>query len=167
MKYFLDENNNRWAFEDEDDQLTIDNIAVGQGVTLTSVSETAFKAALVVSLSDLVSVKINDIESAFDVAELLPVNYMGFEWNGGYMAMLKYKAEYDLSDLAGLDGVDFKDTSNVRHTLSLVDAKAVLIAIGTDYHNKDITRDDYIAKARAASTQDDLDAISISFIVEK
>lgn len=163
MQYFLDEYNQRWAFEDHDTQAVIDQTATDNEVTLTSATEAEFIAAVAVPFAELQFFKIDDVDLAFAEVEKLPVTAVGYEWNSGYLAGIKYKAGYDLAELADQTEVGFKDTSGTKHTLSLANAKTVLLAIGADYLTKDAVRDDLIAQVNAATTQADLDAIVISF----
>lgn len=163
MQYFIDENNQTWAYEDDVLQDVIDATQTDNSVTFTRLTETEFQNKMAPNLADAKIIKLIEIQVAFSEAELLPVTAQGLQWNGGYINGARYKAAYDLSVLAELPTVSFKDTASTKHDLLLADAKNVLIAIGSDYLNKDIAQDDMKDAVNAATSQSALDAIAVSF----
>ena len=163
MKYFKDENDQVWAFEDDVPEDVIDSAATDFGLTFASITEQEFQDTTAPGLSDSKVNKIQEIEDAFAIVEAQPVAALGEDWIGGYMSGMKYKAAYDLAELASQTEVGFKDVHGTKHTLSFVDAQTVLLAIGADYLTKDAVRDGFVAQVNAAVSQAELDAIIVSF----
>lgn len=163
MKYFVDNNNEHWVFEDDVEQEVFDNLEADNNITLTSITKAEHEELLTPSLENAKSAYIMQIAVAFEQATLAPVTVDGVDYNGAYIDNGKYKAAYDYAELAGNNTVGFRDTDYVKHTLTLAEAKAVLLAIGADYASKDEIQDDLIAQVNAATTNAEVDAIVISF----
>lgn len=57
----------------------------------------------------------------------------GAVWNGGFDSAVKLDAAKRLADTAGLENVVFFDASNGAHTLSMVEATAVVLTVANAY----------------------------------
>lgn len=156
MQYFIDNNNGTWAYEDEVSEDIIKTAQVDNNLVFTKITETEFQDAVAPNLTDAKHMKIDEIERSFADVETAPVLALAKEWDGGYVASAKYKTAYDFAEMSGLSTVDLKDTLGTRHTLSLADAKSILIAINSDYLQKDKQRDALVAEVEAATTNDDV-----------
>ncbi|MCK5307927.1 MAG: hypothetical protein KAJ73_04880, partial [Zetaproteobacteria bacterium] len=78
----------------------------------------------------------NAIKNDFELIVLEAITVATINYHGGYESSIKLDAAKRLAELAGNTTVDFYDTINVSHTLSIVNAEAVILAIGSDYQTK-------------------------------
>jgi len=164
MKFYLDQNDNSWVFEDAELPGIIAITEQNNNVTLRPRPDEAPDAEPTPpTFSEIKEQKSSEVEQAFLVATSAPLTVLGVDWNGGYFAGTKYKTGYDLSVLAEQPGVNFKDSTGATQPLSLADAKTVLLTLGADYLAKDVTRDTLLAEVNAATTEAELDAIVISY----
>lgn len=163
MKYFKDEHNEHYAYEDDIEQEVIDQLEIDANITLASMTDAEYNLATTPTLDDLKTFRRIDIEFEFSSYSVMPVTVDSVEFNGGFLASTEYKAAYDFAEMSGQTAVGFRDTAGNKHVMSLTDAKSVLMAIGSDYFTKDAQRDDLIAAVLAATTEDELAAIVIGF----
>lgn len=115
--------------------------------------------------------KVNEINTAFQVADLNPVVVGGHAYKGGFesglaidaqrRAMLEYSA---VNPLAEITTVDFFDVEGVRVTLPLssedqIDALDVCLALHQSVSTNSFKRAQLIAAAKAATTIEEVNAI--------
>lgn len=116
---------------------------------------------------DLVSAKSitqSEIRSAFNMAEQLPVtDGNNVTWSGGYDSALKIDGAKRMAEMAGQTSITLFDNANAPHTLTILEAQAVILTLGADYQTKFATKQALMVSADTATNQADLDAIVVAF----
>lgn len=156
MKFYKDENNQVFAYEDDGSQ---DDIVPENQVAITE-----YQANLIrfppKPLSEIKTEKLAEIRVDYDSATLEPVEALGFVWDGGFDSAIKLDAAMRLSQAAGAPGVRFYDTSNVGHDLDFASALAVCVAVAGAFQTDLAKKQSLFAQVNAATSKTQVGAIS-------
>ena len=106
--------------------------------------------------------KINTIKSFYKAYAKEPVTVNTVTYNGGDSSASAIKGAIDLAQLNGEFDVTLWDIDNVLHkNISFMDALTIVQTIATQYRNRMFERCMKLAEANAATTQAELDAITL------
>jgi hypothetical protein len=108
-------------------------------------------------LSSAITVKNNEIRTAFEAAAILPLtDQNNVTWNGGYTSASKINGAIQVQQMKSKTTVDLFDIDNVKHTLSIADAQQVALLLGDDYQVKFAQKQAYMIQAATAQSESDL-----------
>lgn len=118
------------------------------------------KPEVIATLDNVKAEKLNEIRTAYEADATLPVEALGFTWDGGFDSAIKLDAAKRLSEAAGAPGVRFYDTSNVGHDLSFSDALTVCIEVAVAFQNSLAKKQTLFAQVNEATSKTQVAAIS-------
>jgi len=103
----------------------------------------------------------NLVRFSFEETSTLPVVIDGVNWHGGLDSALKLKGAVDIAEFASDTEVTLFDTDNTAHTLSIDDAKAIVLAVGSDFQTKLATKQGLLVAIEEAADLAAVDAVTL------
>lgn len=141
---------------------TLDKNDKGAGFDVKAIHDEMMAAGVTSYLPDLGEMKAEkkeQIRAAFEVNSTKPVIALGLSWHGGIESALKLDAARRLALEAGETGVEFFDTSNQGHLLTMADAKTVALMVGGAYQVEFGNKQTLMVQVDQAETLEALEAI--------
>jgi hypothetical protein len=116
-----------------------------------------------ISLSFLKTQKSAEIDLAYQAAEAATVEVLGYTWFGGKSSAAAIEEAKRFAEGAGETQAEIFDVTGTWHMLPLADIQTVYVAIGIEARNNKKKHTNYQFALAAATTEADVNAITVDF----